>query len=203
MCNDHEPRSPFATALRNLMFSDPKLTLEYWALWLNPWYRHFGPDGKPTGTKAMKVGTLVGDIFDDPPTDDQVRAYREDFEKNWKPCHLLGEGVTIPQIQKWLNDEEAPPPDHLNRILSYVELFVKTPAAEAALAAFDKVITKHARWVSPLGETYIAKRLSTGTIGAQIFMTRYGDLQSLMFLPRDKWEEVMNEISGILARYRE
>jgi hypothetical protein len=191
-------RSPFAQALRNLLYSVPDTALKDWAFWLNFWYRAKNPDGSLTGTRAM-LG-MGGDIFDDPPTEAEIAARREDRAKNWVPCHEIGDGVSVRQIESWLNDEAMPEAGQINEILGYFDASPKTPEADEALKRFHAVLTVYAGNVTPHGRDFVFVKHMFGTIGARLVMERYGVIFSLLTLPPDKWDKTFNEVSQLLRK---
>ena len=191
-------RSPFAHALNDLLHSIPNMTLTEWAFWLNPWYRGRAPDGTLTGTRAM-LG-MGGDIFDDPPTEAEIVAHRENVAKNWVPCHEIEDGVSVRQIERWLNDEAMPEPGQINEILGYFDVTPKTPETDAALKRFYAVLTVYAGNVTPHGRDFVFVPHMFGTIGARLVMERYGAIHSLLTLPPEQWDEMFNAIARLLHK---
>lgn len=193
------PRSLFAQALHDLLFATEDMSLERWTLWLNPWYAKLGPDGKPTGTQIMPMGP-GGDIFDDPPTDEQVRAYHDDLAKNWVPCHVIGKGVTMAQITRWLNDEEMPEMRHLVQILGYLDVKQRTPTEQAALDRFDEVLRMAPHEATPFGVQFRRLEVPATCIGAHVFFERYGIIGAMYRLPMAKWEDFFKAATTFFER---
>src|SRR3989338_3218518 len=151
--------SPFACALRALLFCDPKMSLNDWVYYLNPWYAQKDSDGKLTG--ARKIPEPPGDVFEEA-SEEQVQAWREDLAKNWVPCYTIGEGVSPEDIEAWLADKKMPSTEDLNSILSYFIYFQRTPEMDVALAQFDVVLNQYAGNATPLGPEYVFFRFNAG-----------------------------------------
>ncbi|HTK05082.1 MAG TPA: hypothetical protein VL500_05840 [Candidatus Eisenbacteria bacterium] len=192
MTEEKKARSPFAQALHDLLQATEGMDLERWTLWLNPWYQNLGPDGKPGGTSIMPMGPGSGDIFDDGPTEEQVKAYYDDLAKNWVPCHKIGKGVTMAQVQRWLDDEEMPKMEHLVKILGYLDCKRRTEAEQAALDAFDKALRMPPHEATPFGTQFRRLEAPAGCIAAHVFFERYGIIGAMYRLPMAKWEEFFN-----------
>lgn len=193
-------RSPFATALHALLHATEDMTIERWVLWLNPWYANVGPDGKPGGTRKMPMGPGSGDIFDDGPTEEEVKAYYEDLAKNWVPCHKIGEGVTITQVERWLSDEEMPDMRSLVQILGYLDVKRRTEAEQMALDEFDRVLRMIPHEATPFGVRFRRLDVPAGSIAAHVFFERYGIITSMSRLPMAKWEEFFNTMVKFFER---
>ena len=188
MREEKRPRSPFAQALHDLLHATEDMTIERWTLWLNPWYAGLGADGKPTGTQIMPMGPGGGDIFSDP-TEEDVKAYYENLAKNYVPCHKIGQGVTMAQVQRWLDDEEMPKMDHLVKILGYLDCKQRTPAEQAALDRFDQVLRMAPHEATPFGVQFRRLEVPATCIGAHVFFARYGIIGAMYRMPMAKWEE--------------
>ena len=199
MTEEKKARSPFAQALHDLLHATEDMTIERWVLWLNPWYNGIDADGKPNGTQIMPMGP-GGDIFDDPPTDDEVKAYYEHLAKHYVPCHTIGKGITILQVERWLADEEMPKMDDLVKILGYLDVKRRTEAEQAALDAFDKVLRMPAHEASPFGVQFRRLEAPAGCIGAHVFFARYGIIPSMYRMPMAKWEEFFKATVGFFER---
>jgi hypothetical protein len=180
--------SRFARALHDLLHAAEGMTVERWALWLNPWYAKLGPDGKPTPSYTIPMGP-GGDIFDDPPTEEEIAAYKENLAKNWVPCHTIGHGVTVAQIQRWLNDEEMPSMDHLGAIIGYFEHLARTPAEQAALDRFDDMLRSAPHAVTPFYQQFRQLRAPATCIAAHLFFSRFGIIGAMHRLPMARWDE--------------
>jgi hypothetical protein len=193
-------RSAFAVALDALLRSVEGMYLEGWVLWLNPWYASVGPDGKPTGTRIMPMPPGCGDIFADDPTEEDIQAWKDDLAKNWTPCHKIGEGVTLEQVGRWLNDEEMPSADHLNKILGYFECSAPTPATRAAFARFDEVVHQPLFQVTPFVDQLRRVSVPTSCIASHLFFNRYGIASAMHERPLEEWDEVNAALIAIIKR---